>query len=567
MKLKFFSILLFYLFSFSGFAIEIKPGDGYRFTDTSYWVSQESDIYNVKNNKDWIPRLPHELPKQDGDVWLKFEISHQNKELDGLYLSVLSEFELYWQDQLIFQTNDSENHGTSKARGNIDNYIHLPQGALQYGNHIYYVKILYSGSNVNLAKSIDFVLHSYSELVKDRYQQALYPMISLGVLVVIALYFLSLYQSQHINSQLLFALLCLLLSCWLVVENWRLLFGYPYQWHSFRLITIALIAWVFSFLLPAVLAQQYNLNIKRRYFIFHLLLLPILFLSIKSYDLITGLLLLVGLVTSVIITFFAAWHNIGSSKVMLLALIITLFPAAIEPARYLEKWFFLLFPLIIFALLYDLVLTFNQLQKSRDKALLRASALKLELIKKTIQPHFLLNTLTCLMEWIEKAPDRAVEMVQCLAEEFYLFSQMIDKPLISIEEEINVCRNHLQLMEMRSNRKFKLTYKNHGTNSFLPPGVILTLIENAFTHNEYRAPSYEFCISLDEVDSDYLLRVECPIEGAQNKDLIRTHQGLGIRYIRECLKENFSDVWQLTQCIENNMWCTNIKYPRVAVKQ
>jgi hypothetical protein len=50
--------------------------------------------------------------------------------------------------------------------------------------------------------------------------------------------------------------------------------------------------------------------------------------------------------------------------------------------------FFLLFPLVIIALLYRQSIGVKQLQDSRDIALIQAEAFKLQLLKKSIQPHF-----------------------------------------------------------------------------------------------------------------------------------------------------------------------------------
>jgi hypothetical protein len=48
-------------------------------------------------------------------------------------------------------------------------------------------------------------------------------------------------------------------------------------------------------------------------------------------------------------------------------------------------------------------------------ACLLAQRLEIELLKKNIQPHFLLNTLTVLIEVIEQAPATAVKLIEAVA--------------------------------------------------------------------------------------------------------------------------------------------------------
>ena len=61
-------------------------------------------------------------------------------------------------------------------------------------------------------------------------------------------------------------------------------------------------------------------------------------------------------------------------------------------------------------------------RRRAQAAQLAAARLELELLKKNIQPHFLLNTLATIMETIEEGPKTAAALVESLAGEFRILA-------------------------------------------------------------------------------------------------------------------------------------------------
>ena len=122
----------------------------------------------------------------------------------------------------------------------------------------------------------------------------------------------------------------------------------------------------------------------------------------------------------------------------------------------------------------------------------------MELIKKHIQPHFLMNSLTALEELIEQSPHQAIDFIQKLSELFKQVHNLIDKRLISLSDELKYCQAYIDILNYRNGSNIALTIEGNSTSVRLPPGILLTLIENAFSHNAYQKRDDTFYISIKD---------------------------------------------------------------------
>ncbi|MEW5983474.1 MAG: histidine kinase [Acidobacteriota bacterium] len=82
----------------------------------------------------------------------------------------------------------------------------------------------------------------------------------------------------------------------------------------------------------------------------------------------------------------------------------------------------------------------------------RSQRLEAELLKKTIQPHLLMNTLLTIQSWFGQDPAKAGRLVEALADEFRIISRVAAQPEIDMADEIQLCRRHLELMGPRPRR-------------------------------------------------------------------------------------------------------------------
>jgi len=203
---------------------------------------------------------------------------------------------------------------------------------------------------------------------------------------------------------------------------------------------------------------------------------------------------------------------------------------------------------VSYAILQDIRKQNELLQQLKTKAL----HLENEMLKKSIQPHFLINTLTVLSEWIEEQPALAVQQINLLSKEFRFISRVSDQKVISIREELEGCQVHLDMFNKRRSSNFVLETKNIALGTPIPPMIFHTLIENGLTHSN--SEEGYFVIEQEETQKDTKFRISVePIVESEDQN-----EGLGLAYIKSRLQQTFPDKWCLSSEARNNAWETQI---------
>lgn len=180
---------------------------------------------------------------------------------------------------------------------------------------------------------------------------------------------------------------------------------------------------------------------------------------------------------------------------------------------------------------------------------LRSQRLELALLKKSIQPHFLMNTLLSIKSWFAEDPRKAEELVDALAEEFRVISRVSSEKEIAIEEEVRLCRVHLEIMGLRRDAVYSLEVEGLDGARRVPPMIFHTLIENGLTHAYEPGENGRFLLRCETTEAEvrYTMRNDGSRLGqiaSWAKD--RLEEGLGLRYIKARLEESYPGRWRVT---------------------
>lgn len=174
-----------------------------------------------------------------------------------------------------------------------------------------------------------------------------------------------------------------------------------------------------------------------------------------------------------------------------------------------------------------------------QEAELRSSRLELELLKKNIEPHFLMNTLNATLFLLQEDPATAAALLGSLAAELRILLNVSGRPLISIEEEVELCRRHLIVMGMRHEARYEMELSGSMEGIKVPPLILHTLIENGITHGLQHRGFGVFRLQLRQTDG----MVEIDLENDGMSGSSSREGGLGFRYISARLEEAYPGRW------------------------
>jgi sensor histidine kinase YesM len=348
----------------------------------------------------------------------------------------------------------------------------------------------------------------------------------------------------------------------LIVEVWRPLLGYSYDWHIYRLYCVGILTFLISLLLPIFLIFHLEITHKKLFYLIIIIALLNVLFFVEGFDNISSYLTQTSLIIS---SFIAAWaiHLRKQEAINTLFAVLTVLLISVYFSNtFQDQYFFPSFSLIIITVLVSLINQLSHVQQERNRAKLLSAQLEISLLKKNIQPHFILNTLTSIEQWIVESPNSAIEFIDALAEEFKLLNEISSKQLISINEELKLCQAHLKIMGFRHDLQFTLNTQNIPSELKIPPALFHTLLENCFTHNRYtRSPTTFFLSCLDQGDSFKLIMKSQINSNGSNGSL---DTGTGFKYIESSLNENFHNNWSMSSGAIDELWITEIVLPKAS---
>ena len=101
-----------------------------------------------------------------------------------------------------------------------------------------------------------------------------------------------------------------------------------------------------------------------------------------------------------------------------------------------------------------------------------------------VEPHFLFNTLASLQHWVQSGDRRAGPLLASLTGYLRATLPLFDRPLVAAGQELEAVRRYLEVMQSRLGDRlaFDVTVDEGLDRTLLPPGLMLTLVENAVLH-------------------------------------------------------------------------------------
>ena len=538
-------------------------------SDTYYLMLDDHSDYAkpLLDRSQWQTYNFSGIPLSEKVFWVQvdFKIDTPTTQPLGVLVSILGSFDAYWDGEFIASNGVVGHDKSSEIPGLIDKIMLLPTHLTQLGTHTLSLRVsTHHNAPTLLYGSFWSLVTNYESLVQIPYRQASRPMVMSGALLLIALYsFLVYCKSFRQPSYPIFSLLCLSILALTFAESWRGLWPYTYDWQIPRLIVVLGLSCFISLLLSLFFAWFFHFKRTERIVWITLALLAqfSVIIFVDGYDNRSLYVFLIGVTISGGICLHALIQKQENALLMLGGMLLFIAPISINTYSYMDQYFFVSFAALIGLMLYTLTKTMRSKQQQLLQSQINAGRLELELVKRNLQPHFILNTLTAIEEWIEDSPKTAVKFIQALADEFRYMAHMSAQTIIQIKDEIGLCQSHLKVMGYRTNIQFSMECEIEQNEASIPPGILLTLLENALSHNLYQQGEVVFTLKQNIVaeQSSQTLTFIAPITQKSSDKGINL--GIGSQYIEARLTESYADKWDMQSCLNDNNWRVTLTFP------
>jgi len=529
----------------------------YKMGDNTNWSSPKLD------DSDWVS-LALGLPEDQNNYWVRIKLiitENSAVEQQAIFTSILGSYEIYW-DNIKLSTNGAVGKSNQiEVPGSINFQTPIQEKLWTPGKHVISFRI----SNYHAPKKLrthyfNIKIAPHQKTNDDYLRSILIPLVILGGLILIGVFFLLLhFRYARKTTYILFSSLCLFIAALLIVELWKPIVGYTYDWHIYRLYIVGITTFLICLLLPIFFIYHFKMKYKKQLTYILFVILFTITIVVSGFDKMSSYLTQASLIFTFTLASWAVFLTKYGAKNALCSIGIVLFMSMHFTDSFQDRYFFPSFSLIIITVLVSLINQLSRVQQQRNQAKLLSAQLEISLLKRSIQPHFILNTLTSIEQWIVESPESAIEFIDALAEEFQQLNNISNKQLIPIEDELELCRSHLKIMGFRHDLQFKLCTKNIVSGLMIPPAIIHTLLENSFTHNQYTVNPTTFFISCSSTVDSLEFIIKSPTSGSSLGTSLNT--GTGKKYIESRLTESFANSWSLISELQDDCWVTVIKIP------
>ena len=203
------------------------------------------------------------------------------------------------------------------------------------------------------------------------------------------------------------------------------------------------------------------------------------------------------------------------------------------------------------------------LAQERDAARREAVQAQLKLLQGQIQPHFIFNTLAAAQHWVDQGDARAAHLLRALTAFLRSSTEMLVRDHVGLAEEAQTVRHYLGVMSLRLGARlhWRIAIDPAAAAQALPPGLLLTLVENAVEHGVC-ASLHGAEVVLDARRDGQTVRISVRDSAALWNSA--SAEGVGLRNSRERLRHLYGDAAELSLGLHKGCTEATLKLPATA---
>lgn len=532
-----------------------EPIPVYKIGDDPAWASKNY------NDQDWSPIRGN---TSDKIFWSRTHLDLDDVEGRllpfGLQVESFGAFEVYWDGVLIGENGEIQKEGKPEIPGTECSYYSIPDNLVSPGLHTVAMR---SSQTLlpHIQRSISFKVDRYTTLLTEPLITMSYMNLMAGAFLIAAVYYFFLYlnSKRRQGDVLIFATICFLFFALLIMEYLKFHVVIPYSKFFIRLEIIGWLTFANALLVPWYFIIQFNFK-KGKWLMAALFvtLLLLYWFNYRHYDLTARLYSLAMWVAAFIVVLNGIIQKEKGGFIVLAGFLLSVL---VNNFVVYDYGLFISFTIIVLCMLYLHSIRTSVIEAEHQNAVLLSSRLQLELLKKNIQPHFLRNTLTSMMDWVEESPKEGARFIQALAAEFDIMNEIAEQTLIPITKELELCQQHLSVMGFRKEINYIWEQSGIDETQRIPPAIIHTLLENGITHSEPlpgNTVKFALYYSLTNNAHQYIFETT-----AKNRKVMTNRAGgNGFKYIKARLTESYGSNWTFDSVSTENGWVSTIQILR-----
>jgi len=502
-----------------GVSMKIQRGDSAVWSNPAYDDTHWNQMHPIRYKGMWWVRMPITI--------------NSYSTTKGLMIETSASYDAYVDGRYIGSNGRVGKHKAAEVPGNRIHYFILP--ALQYTNEpkllALRVSNFYERSNPTFIK---VRVGDYFSLVRSGLKFAIFIHMLAGVFGIIGIYYFILFIISFRRAHyLLFGILCFLFFLMIGLEYLKTYYLYAYPFQHYRLLGITGLSFLIAVTLFLFLLYRFQVKGRWLYTTGLCIFLLIIWVMESHWDDRTKSISMAGITVASFLSLYTIYKQQKGATEIFYGII-----ACLSCYYYFDITFYIGFSFLVICVLISLSRELKEERKERAEAVRRSNRLEVELLKKTLQPHFLMNSLSTLMEFIETQPQKSLPFITALASEFDILNEVSALKLIPVTKELELCASYLEIMSFRKDQNYKLEAVNMDGGEEIPPAVFLTILENGIMHNRFDAcPDVVFRISLERCGDQKLYTISIP--GKPKAGSLLQKEGTGLKYVKARLEESY----------------------------
>ena len=167
---------------------------------------------------------------------------------------------------------------------------------------------------------------------------------------------------------------------------------------------------------------------------------------------------------------------------------------------------------------------------------------ELKMLKMQIHPHFLFNSLNTIYGFALKKADEAPEMILKLSNLLDYILYQIEKPTVSLENEINHLEDYISLEKLRFHDSLEVSFLKEDKISdiYIAPMLLIPFVENSFKHGAIIDGCLQIAIAVKREKEILIFEVENSVLENTNST-----NGIGLENITKRLKMLYPNAYTL----------------------